>query len=258
MKLRGAAEAPRRAPVRAVLFDMDDTLFDHTATMALALSRLQHREAPLRAVRFPSLLERYRRYLDEIQPGRPGGPPTHDEARLERFRRIATWVGVDDPESDALRWSSRYRRAYQRARRPVPGAPELLRRLHETARVGVVTNNHTREQLGKIRAIGIGRWLDALVTSEETGLEKPDPGIFRVALDRLGASPERAVMVGDSWPTDIVGAMRAGLPAVWLRRTATARGGGGGVRTIRSLEPTEEVARLILRRTGAPKRRRTE
>jgi FMN phosphatase YigB (HAD superfamily) len=45
---------------------------------------------------------------------------------------------------------------------------------------------------------------------------KPDPAVFAHALDRLGAEPETAVMVGDSWERDVVGALGAGMSAVWV------------------------------------------
>jgi FMN phosphatase YigB (HAD superfamily) len=55
-----------------------------------------------------------------------------------------------------------------------------------------------------------------VVVSGEVGIGKPDPAVFAYAIDRLGASPRDTVMVGDSWERDVLGALGAGLSAVWV------------------------------------------
>ncbi len=62
----------------------------------------------------------------------------------------------------------------------------------------------------------------SFVISGEVGIGKPEPGIFLLALERLGVSPQAAVMVGDSLARDIQGAQRAGIKAVWLNREGAA------------------------------------
>ncbi|HEY3064672.1 MAG TPA: HAD family hydrolase [Methylomirabilota bacterium] len=63
---------------------------------------------------------------------------------------------------------------------------------------------------------GLGGLFDVIVDSTDVGVCKPDPAIFRVALERLGVSPADAVFVGDSAPRDMAGARAAGLAHVWL------------------------------------------
>jgi HAD superfamily hydrolase (TIGR01549 family) len=62
--------------------------------------------------------------------------------------------------------------------------------------------------------LGLASFLDAIVDSDEEGIEKPDPRLFRIALARVGTPPERAVHVGDLYHVDIVGARSAGLRAL--------------------------------------------
>lgn len=69
---------------------------------------------------------------------------------------------------------------------------------------------------------GLGRFFDTLVFSDEERLSKPAARIFQVALDRLGASAESAVHIGDHPVNDVLGAKRAGLRAIWLRRGSQA------------------------------------
>ena len=93
------------------------------------------------------------------------------------------------------------------------GLVESLMRLRATGvRVAVVSNSE-----GKLEAffaeLDLLRGVDLVVDSGVVGVEKPDPRIFRVALDAFGASPARALHVGDNFSTDIAGARNAGVRA---------------------------------------------
>ena len=74
------------------------------------------------------------------------------------------------------------------------------------------------EQRQKIAACGFGPFLDTVVISEEAGVTKPDPRIFRLALERLGRPADETVMIGDAWDTDIAGARAAGIRPLWFNR----------------------------------------
>lgn len=67
---------------------------------------------------------------------------------------------------------------------------------------------------------GIREFFDCILSSAALGIRKPNPRIFHTALDRLGVSPARAAMVGDTLGADILGAKNAGLYAIWITRRA--------------------------------------
>jgi 2-haloacid dehalogenase len=98
---------------------------------------------------------------------------------------------------------------------PWPEAPEVLGRLRERARIGVVTN--CSEELGQRVAARVGVPFDVVVTAEAAGAYKPRPEPYRLALDRLGVEPSRALFVAGS-PSDIGGAIGAGMQAWWHNR----------------------------------------
>jgi HAD superfamily hydrolase (TIGR01509 family) len=202
----------------AILWDLDDTLFDHTGTSRRALAVVRS-EFP--ALSRWSLTELHREYLELVERFHPrvlSGRLSSDEARVRRFAALSSpatvWAGRGDPRRMAIR----YREAYAALRRPVPGALALVRSLARDCAIAVVSNNPTAEQEEKLRALGLDRWVDALVTSHDVGVPKPSPRIFREALVRAGARPDAAVMVGDSWAYDVLGARAAGLRAVWFNR----------------------------------------
>jgi putative hydrolase of the HAD superfamily len=82
----------------------------------------------------------------------------------------------------------------------------------------VVTNGIVPQQERKLRHTGLDREVAGWVISEEAGVRKPDPEIFRLAAARAGQPLEGAWMIGDTAEADIVGARNAGLRSVWLHR----------------------------------------
>ena len=99
-------------------------------------------------------------------------------------------------------------------------ANDTLRKLsRRTVKLGVISNVSSHEvALGILDKVRLARYFDLVVTSAETGIRKPDPGIFRYALYQLNIGPEEAIMVGDSERHDIQGGYIAGLRTVLVNR----------------------------------------
>ena len=234
------------AAVRAVLCDLDDTLFDHTHATRAALAGVQADE-PVLACWLPAELERrHAAVLELMHQDVLAGRLSIEEARAERFRRLlleADRTGVACARAPEL--ATRYRSGYEQAWRAVPGALELAVAIKRAGlSIAIVTNNLTSEQQTKIARCGLDIHVDALITSEVIGATKPDVRIFEAALARVGVRPDEAVMIGDAWHTDIVGACAAGVRAIWLNRAGLATP-DPSVAEIRALEPLHAVWKLI-------------
>ena len=80
----------------------------------------------------------------------------------------------------------------------------------------MVTNGSTATQWGKLRKTGIADLVTACIVSEEFGIRKPDPRIFRHALGRIGATAESTLFIGDNPEDDILGAAGAGMYTAWI------------------------------------------
>ncbi len=113
-----------------------------------------------------------------------------------------------------------YRRYWELARelRLFPDVEPTLARLKEAGyRLGMITNV-TGDPVADLERVGLKDRFDVVVASCVVGFEKPDPRIFRVALEALEAAPHQAVHVGDQFLADVEGAKAAGLQAVLLDR----------------------------------------
>jgi HAD superfamily hydrolase (TIGR01549 family) len=242
---------------RVVLFDLDDTLFDHASAARAALLGVHHAHTCFAARAFDAFEADHAACLEDLHRRVIANEITVDEARIERFRRLFAAAGVRAGEDLLNDTAMRYRRAYLDARGPIAGARDLLAALKPRVRIGIVSNNILDEQQAKLRHCGFESLIDALVVSEEAGVSKPDPAIFRIALDRLAAGPDEAVMVGDSWAADIEGAHAAGIRAVWFNRFRHPQP-RPGVRALEALVPLAPALDLILGRPPATARNESD
>ena len=97
------------------------------------------------------------------------------------------------------------------------GAEELVRYLSKKYPLTVVTNGFVEVQYEKFEKSGLQDCFAHIVLSEEVGCQKPNAQIFEEALRRNGVSADEVIMIGDSWNSDIQGAINAGIDQIWVR-----------------------------------------
>jgi putative hydrolase of the HAD superfamily len=229
----------------AVLFDLDDTLFDHRGSSRAALAEVHRRHGG--GSDFEAFERHHIRILDDLHPDVLAGRRTLDEARRERFRRVFEAVGIALSEAEADDIAAAYRAGYMPSWRPMEGAADLLAAIRPHARIGVISNNLIEETREKIAFCELTTLVDVVVVSGDEGISKPDPRIFHIALDRLGVAAADAVMVGDSWAADVTGARRAGIRAVWFNpRRQPVPPDPPGVAVIESWTPPSAALPVIL------------
>lgn len=231
-----------------ILFDLDQTLFDHRHGLRAGLRGLQREFPPLRSSPLADLEADYDHLLDASHRKVLEGRLSLGDSRINRIRRLFADRGEPMSWREARRRTQVYRRAYWAGARAVPGAPQLVRRLRARGHpVGVVTNNPPYGQWEKLRYDGLRDHIQVLVASGALGYAKPDPRIFHVALRRLGLPHSPAVMVGDSYRHDVLGARAAGLAPVWFNPDRRPIPDGVPVRQIVSYRPTSAAVTTLLR-----------
>jgi 2-haloalkanoic acid dehalogenase type II len=112
-----------------------------------------------------------------------------------------------------------------------PDAVPALRELREQGRRLVVVSNWDYALPRVLERCGIDGLLDGTVTSAQTGSRKPDPAIFRAALELSGCAPDEALHVGDTPEEDVDGARAAGIRALLIDRD----GNGGDIASLREI-----------------------
>jgi HAD superfamily hydrolase (TIGR01509 family) len=105
---------------------------------------------------------------------------------------------------------------------PFPDAAGVLGTLRALGMRAAVVSNWDCSLGGLLGGLGLGGLLDAVVTSAEAGMRKPDPRIFETALAAVQCPPDRALLVGDSLEVDVRGGQAAGIRSVLLDRAGVA------------------------------------
>lgn len=97
-----------------------------------------------------------------------------------------------------------------------PGIVDLIRALKEAGiRVGIGTNMTVRIQYDKLERIGVWEMVDFIVSSEEAGVEKPDPRFYDLCVEKAGCAPSEIAFIGDSLKNDAISACEAGMCGIW-------------------------------------------
>ena len=202
---------------QVVLLDLDDTLYPYAPCNHVGLQAahgtLQSACPDLDLTRFLAMHGEARSHWAQVLAG---SAASHH--RVLFFKRIVErcvvegYLSVFDPAL-VLEVDQAYWHAFLAHMQGHPELETVLETLSRSGRLALVTNQVAEVQLRKIRELGIARFFDAIVTSEEAGAEKPDSRIYLEALDRLDGKAEHAWMIGDS-AADISGARECGIRTI--------------------------------------------
>jgi len=206
----------RRAWPKAILFDLDDTLWPIAPVILQAEESLfawLREHAPRVAERFT--IETLRQARLELLAQKP--ELKLDLGKLRREGLLAAFAQAGEDAAKVEHAMALYF-AGRNAVIPYDDVVPGLVRLKDKVLVGSVSNGNA-----DLRTIGLAHHFHASVHAHELGVGKPDAAIFLAACRQLGVAPEDAVYVGDDVLLDVQGAQRAGLTAVWMNRTGSTK-----------------------------------
>lgn len=220
--------------IRAILFDLDETLFDHRAAVAAAVTSWTAAQAPCHPLlgEGPAL---WLRLEDKHLPAWHAGECSFGEQRRRRLRDYCRQLGLPVP-GDLDEAYGEFLLRYERAWQAFPDALPAVESLAGTGlTLGVLTNGEAMQQEAKLRRLGLLDLLYPVLTPDSLGGRfKPSPGCYLAAAAKLGLAPEEIVLVGDNLRLDAVGPTRVGMHGVWLDRYGSAAP-PPGVPSVRSL-----------------------
>ena len=199
--------------LKAVVFDLDNTLYDYTSANAVAepyMLEYAARKYGMEVEKFHQAWQEGKRITKELL--------TDTGAKHSRslyFQHALEVLGIN-PIGDAWELGELFWQKFVENIQPYPGAVAMLERLRSQGiKTAICTDMTADVQHLKLTKLGLKPYIDALVASEENGMEKPHGRMFQLALDKLGAKPEEAIMVGDSLPKDVQGGRSIGMAAMW-------------------------------------------
>lgn len=215
---RGVERVLEDRPVkryRHVFFDLDHTLWDFRANSRETLNELfAELHLGTRGVAdVAEFIGAYEEINAVLWAQYSVGSMDKEVLRVLRFRNTLLQFGVKDDKL-ARTIGHLYIERCPLKKGLVPGAIDLLDHLRGKSMLHIITNGFHETQHTKLASSGLLGYFHNIITSEKAGARKPDPRIFRYALNKARAIAEDSVMIGDDPTTDIAGARNAGMHTV--------------------------------------------
>ncbi|MCS7144051.1 MAG: HAD family hydrolase [Archaeoglobaceae archaeon] len=213
--------------VKAVIFDLDDTLVDFIP------AKLKACEEVVKIAKCGSADE----LLNYFLRGKHG---------FESHENIADFLRdheVFSPEL-FLKCCEIYERTKLERIRVYPGIEEVLRRLKERGmKLAVVTDAENGKAIARLRKTDLEKYFDVIVSADMCGKRKPEPDSILLALEKLGVKAEETVLVGDSIRRDITAGKRVGMMTIFAFYGATHFSNAENVDFI--AEKPEDVLKIL-------------
>ena len=200
-----------------IFFDLDHTLWDHNTNSRIALEEV-YQAFDLQEIGITSTKDFYLAFTEinhQLWDKYEAGRISQSELRHQRFKLIFSKLGARSHNlCDVI--SESYMDISTKKSNLLPNAHDILQYLHPKYPMHIITNGFDEVQSVKMEAGKITHFFREIITSQNSGYKKPDSRIFEYALKKVEAVAEECLMIGDSFPADIVGATRAGIDAVFF------------------------------------------
>ncbi len=204
--------------MKAILFDVDDTLYDQAQPTAEAYHLISQK--PIDMGELLLINTKYSCVLFE-KARRQEAPMK--QLYIERAKNNMSEFGITISDEEAELYQERYVQAQKEIH-----VSETIKKLldfcvEKEIFLGIITNGLSDHQREKIDTLKLDRWIkkEHMLVSSDVGVEKPDRRIFDWAKEHMGlekVAPEDILYIGDSFEKDVAGAKGAGWKAVWYNR----------------------------------------
>ncbi|MBT2423055.1 HAD family hydrolase [Streptomyces sp. ISL-22] len=203
-------------PIKAVVWDVDDTLFDYTGADRAGMRLHLAAEGLLDAYdSVEQAIVRWREITDMQWARFSAGEVSFEGQRRDRVR---VFLGEELSDAEADAWFQRYVAHYETVWNLFPDVLPVLDALAASHRHAVLSNSSIHVQNRKLRALGVHERFEAILCAAELGVSKPDADAFHAACAALDLAPHQVAYVGDHPEIDGRGAADAGLLSVWINR----------------------------------------
>lgn len=195
-----------------ILFiDLDDTILDFKKAENVALRKTLREFGldPTDAVcaRYSVINQGYWERLERKEL-------TRDQVLFGRFETLFQEYGI---VADPVTVSHRYTENLSIGHYFLPGAEEALKALSQKYRLFITSNGTTHVQESRLKSADIEKYFEGIFISQQIGVNKPDKGFFDGCFARIpNFDPTKAMIVGDSLTSDILGGINAGIATCWV------------------------------------------
>ena len=200
--------------IEFLFLDLDDTILDFSKAERIAIAKT-FRELGLEPT--PRVLERYHVINLEHWHRLERGELTREQVVVQRFGVLFAEFGC---KADPALCADRYAENLSIGHYFLPGAEEAVQRLAKKYKLYLASNGTASVQDSRMKSAGLYPYFTEVFISQHIGVNKPDKAFFTRSFARIpGFDPEKAMIVGDSLTSDILGGIHAGIKTCWVNPT---------------------------------------
>ncbi|MSS64508.1 HAD family hydrolase [Velocimicrobium porci] len=198
--------------IKAVIFDLDDTLYDYEYSHERAMLILRDYCVKKFSISVEYFENSFNKAKDIVKEQLGNVGASHN--RMLYMQKFLEIIG-EKSSVYALELYNQYWNAMLETIETFDYVMPLFQKLNNLEiKIAILTDLTAHIQYRKIKHLGIAEYIDMIVTSEEAGREKPDKKMFDLIIKKLSLKPHQMIMIGDSYRKDILGAEAAGIHGI--------------------------------------------
>lgn len=218
---RKIKEAKETKEYEFILLDIDDTLLDFQANEEESFAHVMKDNG---YEEVPKYLEVYKEINHQLWKDFEQGYIPKSEVLNTRFSKTMAKFGV---EVDGAEWEKQYRSYLNKGAQLIEGAVSTCLWLKNKYKLYIVSNGVSETQRTRLDASGLAPYFEDLFISEEVGSQKPSKEFFAYVEKHIpGFDKEKALIVGDSYSSDIQGGLQYGIDTCWFIRGSISEENG--------------------------------
>lgn len=203
---------------KAFIFDIDDTLYDYKSCNEAGYSSVakwisKHYKCSLEIAKEAIKIGREESKLCSTQNNFIEYTAAYHN-RILYFQKVAEHYNSKEVIKDTLKMYYIYNKTFFKKMKSFYWVKNFFK--YSYSKIGICTNMVSEVQFNKLKKLGILKYVNFIVTSEETGVEKPNPYIYQVAIDKSKESPDDILFVGDDYENDVKVPQKAGMDALLI------------------------------------------
>ena len=200
-----------------IFFDLDGTLWDIHTNSRIALREIFFELFPNPSEKiFDRFYFNYQKWNERLWSAYRRNKITKEHLRTARFEKALSITNLPHDATLVEYFANSFLKKCPALPHLMPGAIELLEHCSGRYPLHIITNGFKEVQQIKMESSGILKYFKHFFYSEDLGVKKPHPEIFRNALMVTNCSAEEALMIGDDWGADVLGAKNAGIDQVYF------------------------------------------
>lgn len=202
--------------MKAIFFDVDDTLYDQTWPFKSAYKELYPLDI---TIDLDKLYKDEQIFSDLLLDDYYENKVSKEEMHIERIKRALKEQDRIITDEEAYAFQKCYEK-FQNEIKMSQAMKDTLRELSEKWVLGAITNGISDNQWRKIRTLGLEEFIpeDHIFVSGDLPYAKPSKEIYEYATQKLGVTPQESYYVGDTFQKDVTGSENAGLTPIWFNR----------------------------------------